>query len=210
MKRLLALFLLCSLGSAAAMFAAEAAPTTYQHVAKSRMLGDMTLRVQRDGARALVQMTSNSDPKQLNIQNFYDFTAHRVYTLDLNSNLCTTVAYTSPYPPPLNDVVAMAGDMGKQLAASKAQGKPGEAIAGQPTQVYEVNAPEIAMKIWVDQKYSIPMRQVMTRKGEQPMTVLEVSELKFTAPPAGTFTFPTHCQKLEGTTDANGGHVSSH
>ena len=108
------------------------------------------------------------------------------------------------------DVVAMAEDMNKQLAASKAQPKPGETIAGHATQMYEVNAPEMTMKMWVDQKYGIPLRQVVTRKGEQPMTVLDVSELKFTAPPAGTFTFPANCKKLEGTTDATGGHVTSH
>jgi len=208
MKRVLAATLLCALlFTAVALFAADTTPTTYSHVSRNRMLGDTLVRAQRDGSRALVQLTSATDPKQMNIKNYYDFAAHRVYTVDLNSNLCSTIAYTSPYPPPLNDVVPMADQMRKQIAESKAQGKPGEAVAGLATKVYDVKGDGVTVKIWVDEKYGIPLKQIFTPAGQKPVTAVEVSEISFTAPPASTFTFPTGCKKLEGTTDANGGHA---
>jgi hypothetical protein len=208
MKRFIALTVLSGVLLAAVVaFGAEPVPTTYSHVARNRFFGDLVVRVQRDGTRALVQLTSATDPTQMNIKNYYDLAAHRVYTVDLNSNLCSTIAYTSPYPPPLNDAVALTGDVTKQLADSHIQPKPGETIAGQPTQLYEMKSEGASMKTWVDQKYGIPMRQVMTPKDGQPITAMEVSEIHFTAPPAAIFTFPKNCQKLEGTTDANGGHA---
>jgi outer membrane lipoprotein-sorting protein len=171
------------------------------------MVGELTVKSQRNGAKEVVQLTSRKDPKRLNVKNFYDFQAHKVYSLDLNTSLCNEVAYASPYAPPLNDVVGGAFQFTEELVKLNAKSVPGETIAGLPTRLFEISGAEGIAKLWVEPENNIPMRYVMTMKDGTNLTLFEISELSFAAPPAAVFLFPKNCRHMEGSTDANGGHI---
>ncbi len=185
---------------------AQAPPTVYSYTSTNNMIGPSTVTVQRDGSREVVQLTA-PDPKNMNIRNFYDFTTHRIYTLDLNSGLCSTVAYTSPNAPGMNDVVYFGAELMGMLLKAKAKETRGATIEGLPTRKFEAIVPQGTFTVWIDTKYHIPLRYQSVGTDGKTTVLLEVSQLKFTAPPASTFIFPKNCEQLGGTTDANGGHV---
>jgi hypothetical protein len=112
-------------------------PQTYFFTADSIMMGPMTVTVNRNGAMELVELATASGSMHLRI--LYDFNAHRMYTRDLSSDLCSTQEYTSSYVPGMHDPVGGSEEMLKE-AGSLATIRQ-ETVNGIRTRLVETNLP---------------------------------------------------------------------
>ena len=90
-------------------------PQTYAFTATSNMLGPMTVTVNRNGSRELIEMAAASGGLHLRL--LYDIQAQRIYTVDLNVDRCTTQTYTSAYAPVMHDPIGGAEEMVREVGS---------------------------------------------------------------------------------------------
>jgi hypothetical protein len=64
-----------------------------------------------------------------------DFQAHRIYTVDLNVNRCTTQQYVSAYAPVMHDPIGGAEEMAARAGSLKTISR--ESVNGIPARVVE-------------------------------------------------------------------------
>src|SRR5512144_531416 len=102
---------------------AQAPPQTYS-LTVSMPVGPatMTVKVARDGSKESVEQTvpKNADGPGMHIRQIYDFSAHKMWTMNLDGGPCTTVAYTSPNVPSMFDPIGGIEEVKAGLAQSKA------------------------------------------------------------------------------------------
>ena len=188
-------------------------PQTYSFSAIGSMTGSsMTIKVNRNGPRELVERATIAKPgetSKLHDRVLYDFEAHRLFTLDLNSNICTTQEYTSPAVPGLVDPVGAASETVSGIAAMPAQLWTRDILNGIAVKVAELPMAEGQgkSKAWVDEKYGFVVKLAMAMGTEPETTRFEIKEISYAPSPASLFTAPQGCKQIGGTSNANGGHA---
>jgi outer membrane lipoprotein-sorting protein len=166
-------------------------PETYSFTASSVMSGPSTLTVNRNGSKELVDMDASSSG--LHIRVLYDFQAHRIYTVDIETKTCTTQEYASPYAPVQWDPIGGAETMTRDAGSLKPVGQ--EAVNGIPAKLVESPFPDGKGKyrLWLDEKYGFPVKQTFVT-GTQPERVLfEMRKISYAPSAASLFAVPANC-----------------
>jgi hypothetical protein len=167
-------------------------PQAYGFRATSKMFGQMELKVNRNVAKELIEITGTS----YHIRVLYDFQAHRLYTTDLNTKGCTTQEYTSSYAPAAHDPIGGLEEMKKDGGAPPTTRS--ETVNGIATKV----ADNKDQKLWLEARYGFPVKVEV-----QGQTVFEMRELVYGLSAPDLFAAPSGCTAIGGSTNANGGHV---
>lgn len=180
-------------------------PQTYSFAAESNMMGPMTVTVNRNGPRELVDLASPSGSFHLRI--LYDFQEHRLYTVDVTSDQCTTQEYMSSYAPTLHDPVGSSDEMIQQARALATIRK--EQVNGINARVVEAILPEQQGKyrLWLEDRLGFPVKQMVALGKEPESVVYEMRKISYAPSDPSLFALPKNCSKIAGTTDANGGHA---
>jgi hypothetical protein len=177
-------------------------PQTYSFTATNNMIGPMTLKVSRNGSKELIELTAAGDVR---LRLLYDFQAHRIFTVDLNGNGCTTQQYTSAYAPVLHDPIGGAGELAGQLGSLRTISR--ETVNGIAARVVEAPVSEVQgkMKIWLEEKYGFPVKETMAKAAGPETLLYEMRQISYAPPAAALFAEPAGCARIAGTTNANGG-----
>jgi hypothetical protein len=178
-------------------------PQTYAFTATSNMMGPMTITVNRNGTKELIELAGSGGGYHLRV--LYDFQANRIFTVDLNSKQCTTQQYVSPYAPSLHDPIGAAGETGSQAGALRAISR--ESVNGISARVVEAQLAEGQGKyrIWLEEKFGFPVKQTVFLGSGPERLVFEMRKLSYAPPAAAMFAEPAGCTRIAGTTNANGG-----
>ena len=182
---------------------APALPQTYSFVANSNMMGAATVKVNRNGSKELIELTATSGDYHL--RQLYDFQAHRVYTVDVNANRCTSQEYTSSYAPTPHDPIGGGAEMAKQTAALRTIGR--ETVNGNAARLVEapLEGSQGKYRIWLDEKFGFPVKQTVILGSEPEKALFELRQLSYAPSAASLFTAPAQCARAGGVTSANGG-----
>jgi hypothetical protein len=186
-----------------ALAQSPALPQTYAFTAASNMMGPMTVTVHRNVSRELVEMAGTAGG--VHLRQLYDFQAHRVYTVDLNVNRCTTQEYVSPYAPVFHDPIGGAEEMVRQVSSLPVVGR--ETVNGVAVKLVEAPLSGVQGKyrFWLEEKFGFPIKQTIIM-GTQPERVLfEMRQISYAPSAATLFTAPADCTRIAGVTNANGG-----
>lgn len=186
-------------------------PETYSFLSTNSMIGpEMTVKVNRNGSKELIERTVVPKPGSSNRYHdrvLYDFQAHRIYTVDLSSQVCSTQVYTSPYAPPQLDPIGGAKEMQDQLAANPPKALGVETVNGMRTNVLESPGGEMRSKVWLDEKLKFLVKALIITGNGPGTTVFEMRQLSYAPSPASLFTEPSGCTQIGGESNANGGHA---
>lgn len=182
-------------------------PDTYSFLASSAMVGSMTLKVNRNGSKELVEMTGTSG--SLRLRQLYDFQAHKVYSLDLNVNRCTAQDYVSPYAPMTQDPIGGSAEVIKGAGALPVVRT--ENVNGIAAKVVEAALPEGQGKyiLWLEQKSGFPVKQALVMGNQPEKPIFEIRQLSYAPSPASLFTPPAECTRVAGVSSATGGHAET-
>ena len=172
----------------------------------------MTIKVNRNGRRELVERATIGKPGEsgkFHDRVLYDFEAHRRFTVDLNSRICTTQEYTSPYVSGMIDPVGAASETTSGLANMPARLWTRDTVNGIAVKVAELPMPEGQgkSKFWVDEKYGFVVKLAMAMGTEPETTRFEIEEIGYAPSPASLFNIPQGCKAIGGTSNATGGHA---
>ncbi len=184
-------------------------PDTYSFVSTNSLAGtSMTVKVNRNGSKELIEQTAGPQSgSQFHARVLYDFQAHRIYTLDLNSRLCTTQQYGSEFAPSQFDPIGSAAEMRSQLAANPPKKLDADSVNGIRAKVATLESSEMPGKVWLDEKHSFMVKLVLAVPGRTEKTAFEMRELSYEPSPASLFTPPSGCTEIAGISTATGGHA---
>jgi hypothetical protein len=180
-----------------------ALPQTYAFTATSNMMGPMTITVNRNGTKELIELAGAAG--NFHVRVLYDFQAHRIYTVDIETKTCTTQEYAPPYAPVQWDPIGGAETMTRDAGSLKPVGQ--EAVNGIPAKLVESPFPDGKGKyrLWLDEKYGFPVKQTFVT-GTQPERVLfEMRKISYAPSAASLFAVPANCTRIGGVTTATGG-----
>ncbi len=197
----------CLFSPAPATAQSPALPSTYSYVSATYMGGPMTIKVNRNGTKEVVEWIKEGGG--LHLRQLYDFQTHKVYTFDYAVNRCTAQVYTSAYAPPMQDPIGGAADMQRETATMPVVRK--DNVNGVAAKVIEMPLQGANGKYiyWVEEKNGIPLKASIAM-GTQPERVMfELRQLNYAPSPESMFATPSDCQVLGGYTNANGGRAET-
>jgi hypothetical protein len=153
----------------------------------------VTMQVYRDGSKALVDSSHEALPggQASHLRTLYDLATHRNFTWDLlNSNVpCGGGTFQGDW----GDPFALAAEMNADLAKQHAAAVGAATLNGIPTKVFETDSPQGKAKAWVEEKYGLIVKLMMSSKAGQPQTMIEVKQLSLGKPAASVFALPPAC-----------------
>lgn len=182
-----------------------ALPDTYSFVAMGEMGGPMTIKVNRNGSKEVVESKTASG--NLHLRQIYDFQAQKLYNLDLLNKTCTLQTYVSPYVPMNFDPIGASKEMAAASASMPVVRT--ESVNGIATSVMERAIPEGRGKItyWLEEKYRFPVKTALAVTGRPERTVFEIQQISYAPSPESVFTPPSECNAVGGVTSATGGRA---
>jgi hypothetical protein len=186
-------------------------PETYSFTATESLIGpEMTVKGNRNGSKELIERTAVPRPGVANPFHdrvLYDFQAHRLYTTNLTSNLCSTQEYGSPNAP-MFDPIGGSQEMVGDFAIHPPKVVRTESVNGIAARLVEIDLPgnQGKYRIWLDAKYNFIVKFAAALRGAPEATQIEVKQLSYAPSPAALFTPPAGCSQIGGATTANGGH----
>ena len=187
-------------------------PETYSFLETSSLMWpEMTVKVNRNGSKELVERTripKPGDSGQFHDRVLYDFQAHRIYSVDLISTVCTTQEYASPYAP-MFDPIGGSEKMVAGFASNPPKDLRRETVNGIATKVFEVALPEGQgkYKVWLDEKLNFIVKWAVALGSGPETTQLEIRQLSYDPSPASLFVAPSGCTPVGGVATAEGGHA---
>lgn len=183
-------------------------PDTYSFSSTNSLVGaNLTVRVNRNGSRELIERTAGSvGANPYHDKVLYDFQARRIYTVDLNSGLCTTQVYTSAYAPSQLDPIGSAGEMQKEMAGNQPKVLRTETVNGIRAKAAELSG-EMSGTVWLDERFSFMVKLVLGGANSPQTTVFEMRQLSYAPSPAALFSVPSGCTQIAGESSATGGHA---
>jgi hypothetical protein len=202
-KRIFCTLAAASLLAVEAPAQAPALPQTYAFTASSRMSGPMTLTVNRNGSKELIEVDGASAGVHLRV--LYDFQAHRIYTTDLDGGRCTTQQYASAYAPVLWDPI---GGGAEQIQGTRSLRTIRlEPVNGIAARLVEAALPEGQGKyrLWLEEKFGFPVKQAVVLGSGPERLMFEIRKISYAPPAATLFTAPAQCTPIGGVSNANGG-----
>ncbi len=166
---------------ALALITPLSAQTAYTIVETNSMFGDpVTMTVYRNGSKAVVDNVHGTT----HTRSLYDLAAHTQQSWDLAAvpASCSNGTFSGDWGDPYATMT--------ELKAAKQTGT--ETINGVATKTLELDIPGGKAKAWVDANGLVMKLQM--GQGSDPMkTMLEVTRVTMTAPPASLFVLPASC-----------------
>ena len=176
-------------------------PQTYSVTeTNSMMVSGMSMKLYRDGSKALVDQSyapRPENPKGFHIRTLYDFPGLKFWTWDLieTGRPCSAGTFGGDWGDPFAFSAKLTADMDKQQPPLVGK----ETLNGVATKVFEMADPNgrAKSKVWLDEQYGLIIKWEMTPANGPTQTMLEVKQLSFAKPPASTFAMPAACAKAE-------------
>jgi hypothetical protein len=187
-----------SLGSVALLLAssagaqAQTTPTAYIITQVNSMMGlPVTMKVYRDGSKALVESSHPSDGgKVTHTRTFYDLAAGPTISWDADnaSNGCGSSRFRGDWGDPFQSSAsinaALAKDGAKEMGAEP---------LGVAAKAFTVSNTAGVFKAWVDPKTGLLLKLEMAPPNGAKQTMLEVTAYNAVKPPADILTAPKAC-----------------
>jgi hypothetical protein len=164
------------------------APTAYTVTATNSMMGEgQVTKTYRSGSKALVDQFNATDPKAAHTRSLYDLATHRnlSWSWPDSSAGCGTGTFSGDWGDPFTGAAELTGPGAKQVGT--------ETIHGLATRIMEGSASGATIKAWVDTKYGMVMKMQLSQAGSPLKTVMEVTDISLTPPPASIFAVPASC-----------------
>jgi hypothetical protein len=190
-----------SLGSVALLLAsncaaqAQTAPTAYIITQVNSMMGPaVTMKVYRDGSKALIENSHPSDGaggKITRTRSFYDLAAGTSMSWDANnpSNGCGSGTFRGDWGDPFQSSASMNADLAKEGAKETGS----ENLLGIAAKVFELSNASGAFKAWVDPKTGLLLKLEMAAPNAPKRTMVEVTAYSPVKPPAAVLAAPKAC-----------------
>ncbi len=172
--------------SAYAQFAP--APDVYIVTQGSQMAPGATMKIYRDGWRAVIDHTVAGGS---HTRTLYDLKANTSQSWDVTQPAgCSMGRFSGDW----GDPFASSKDMQQQLTQTHAQQVGAENMHGIPVKVWEAAiAGAGKAKVWVDLKYGLVMKAELTGPDGKTNTLVDIKEMSFAKPPASIFALPAAC-----------------
>ena len=167
-------------------------PDAYSVTEVNALMGPtMTMKIDRDGARAVVESTIAPQPGATpsaasHTLTYYDFQNHKNYTLNLSdaSAVCSRGDFSGDWGDPFE----VSAGLWKELAPQHPRQTGAETVNGFATKVMETAAGPDQAKLWLDTASGLVVK---AQTGTQ--TILEIKRLSLAKPPAAIFAVPAKC-----------------
>jgi len=182
-------------GSLAALVAqAQSAkpPQTYSVTEVNAMLGpSMTMKIDRDGSRAVVEATVTPQPGAAvsaasHTRTYYDLQNHKNYTLSLSDP--AAVCSSGDFPGDWGDPFEASAGLLKELAPQHPRQTGAETVNGFAARVMETAAGPDHVRLWLD-----PVTGLVVKAQSGSQTILEIKSLSLAKPAAALFAVPANC-----------------
>ncbi|MGA3264590.1 MAG: hypothetical protein ABSC47_11160 [Terracidiphilus sp.] len=170
-------------------------PTTYTVTESNAMFGPtMMVKVYRSGSKALVDSRSGPDwtgPKPVHMRALYDLSTQRSLSWDLNDSSvpCGNSTFSGSWGDPFEDSAGMLADLNKQNPRLVTT----QIFHGIPAKILEADGPDGKTRVWVDDKYGLLLKALMTPASGAPRNIIEVMDVSYSEPPASLFAVPANC-----------------
>jgi hypothetical protein len=165
------------------------APDAYSLTGVNSMMGPpVTVKVWRDGMRAAVE----SSAPNVHTTSLYDLQAHSVLTWmpDNATAPCSKGTFGGDW----GDPFALSAEVNSQVAEQHARQVGSEPVNGIAARVMEAASPDgSSAKAWIENKYGLVLKLVMSPKAGAPQTVVEVKSFTPGKPPAAALAPPASC-----------------
>jgi hypothetical protein len=159
------------------------------------MMGSaVTMKVYRDGSKALIENSHPSDGaggKITRTRSLYDLAAGTSISWDADnpSNGCGNGTFRGDWGDPFQGSASMNADLAKEGAKETGS----ENLLGIAARVFAVSNPSGAVKAWVDPKTGLLLKLEMTAPNGPKQTMLEVTAFSTVKPPAAVLAAPKAC-----------------
>ncbi len=176
-------------------FHAQTPPTTYTI---TEATGDAahpgTTTIYRNGTQAVIDTNQPAQPggaPATRTLSLYDLKAGVSHSWNPTASPveCTVGTFSGDW----GDPFTMTADLLTEISKGDMKPAGNETLSGVPTQVYGGSAQGSSIKVWLDQKDGLVMRAEMSAPNAPPMTVVNVTQISFSAPPASVFALPPAC-----------------
>jgi hypothetical protein len=152
------------------------------------------MQISRDGSKVVVELSYLSQQpggKAFHVRTFRDLQSHQQY--DWNMLDASAPCGASTFSGDWGDPFAMSAETTADLAKQNAKPLGSATINGIPTKLMEADTPDGKAQVWVEEKYGLVIKWVMTPKTGQPFTMVEVKQLSLAKPAASIFVLPPAC-----------------
>jgi hypothetical protein len=167
-------------------------PDVYSVTEVNSMMGpSITMRIDRDGAHAVVEGTITPQPGTApsaasHTRTYYDFQNHKNYTLSLSDP--AAVCSRGDSPGDWGDPFDTSTGLMKELAPQHPRQTGTETVNGFATKVMETDPGPDHAKVWLDNASGLVVKAQIG-----PQTILEIKRLSLAKPAADLFAVPAKC-----------------
>ena len=186
-----ALVCLCLLASSA-LLPAQTAPTAYIITQSVGGTGGTSITY-RSGSKVLVDFNQPAQAGTPASRSFslYDLAAGTSTTWDPTASpiQCNVAHFSGDW----GDPFAMMGEISDDISKGTLKASGTGTLDGIPIQIYAGSDRGQDIKAWLDQKDSLVIRVQVGPPNTPPMTMVDVTKVSFTTPPASRFVLPAAC-----------------
>jgi hypothetical protein len=182
------LFCLCAL-ACTPLLNAQTPPTAYVITQSVGGTGGTSITY-RSGSKVLVDFTQAGTPASRSFT-LYDLTAGTSTTWDPTASpiQCNVAHFSGDWGDPFAMMGEISDDISKGILKPSGTGT----LDGIAIEVYAGSDQGQDIKAWLDQKDSLVIRVQVGAPNTPPMTMVDVTQVSFTAPPASRFALPAAC-----------------
>jgi len=171
---------------------AQAPPTAYAITESGGAPGSTSI-IYRSGSKALIEVKQPAQSGTPASRSFslFDIQAGTNYSWDPDANpiTCSAGTFSGDWGDPFASTAGLSSEISK--GDIKLVGT--ETINGIATQVFTGASQGANMKAWIDMKDNLVIRAELSAAGTPPMTMVNITKVSFTAPPASLFVLPASC-----------------
>ncbi len=166
-------------------------PTAYTVTLTNSVFGSpQVMKVSRLESKALVDLVSQdklADPKASHTRSLYDLDKGRnlSWSWPDSSAGCSTGTFSGDWGDPFTGAADVTAQGARQVGT--------ETILGMPAKIMDASSPAAHVKAWIDTKFGMILKAQMSPPGGELKTVIEVTSINLTAPPASIFVYPASC-----------------
>jgi len=170
-------------------------PIAYTVTETNSMFGPtMMVKIYRNGSKALVDSSSGADwpgPKPMHSRALYDLKTQRSLSWDLDDSSvpCGNSTFSGSWGDPFADSASLLDDLNKQNPKQVGTAT----FLGLSAKILEASSPDGTMRVWLDTKTGLILKVLSIPPSGAPRTILEVTEVSYSAPPASLFAVPANC-----------------
>jgi hypothetical protein len=176
-------------------------PTTYTVTETNAMFGSpLIVKIYRSGSKGLVDSRSGPDwpgPKPMHTRGLYDLNTQQSLSWDLADSAipCGNGNFSGSWGDPFADSASLLADLNKQNPRQVGT----ETVHGFTAKILEADGSDGKTRVWVDAKSGLLLKALSIPPSGAPRTIIEVTEVSFTPPPASTFAIPAICAAAAAT-----------